>query len=140
MTGRGRNDEAGVPPTKTPSCAPATEPYIHPMPSVFTKIIKRELPAKIFYETTDVIVIADHRPRKPVHLLIISKEEHPNLQKTPTPVILTLIDTAKIVAEKLGIPDHYQLVVNNGYGQEVDHVHFHFMSNRGVDKLQFLEE
>jgi diadenosine tetraphosphate (Ap4A) HIT family hydrolase len=50
-------------------------------------------------------------------------------------VISTLCETAKEVARKLGIPDHYQLAVNNGYGQEIDHIHLHFMSNRGVDKL-----
>jgi len=107
------------------------------MASVFTQIINRELPADIFYETDDVIVIADHRPRKPVHLLIIAKEEHPNFQETPIEVLSMLCETAKLVAEKLGIPDHYQLGVNNGYGQEIDHIHFHFMSNRGVDKLVY---
>lgn len=110
------------------------------MASVFTKIINRELPAKIFHETEEVIVIADHRPRKPVHLLIISKEEHPDFQRTPPEVISKLCETAKIVAEKLGIPNHYQLGVNNGYGQEIDHIHFHFMSNRGVDKLVYRSE
>jgi len=105
------------------------------MASVFTRIIDRELPASIFYETDQVIVIADHRPRKPVHLLIIAKEEYPNFQETPPEILTLLCETAKIVAEKLGIPDHYQLGVNNGYGQEVDHIHLHFMSNRGVGKL-----
>jgi len=107
------------------------------MPTVFTKIINRELPAKVFYENDRVIVIADHRPRKPVHLLIISKQEHPDFQRTPSEVLTLLCETAKVVAEKLGIPDHYQLGVNNGYGQEVDHIHLHFMSNRGVDKLVY---
>lgn len=107
------------------------------MASVFTRIINRQLPADIFYETDQVIVIADHRPRKPVHLLIIAKQEHPNFQETPTEVLSLLCETAKLVAEKLGIPDHYQLGVNNGYGQEIDHIHLHFMSNRGVDKLVY---
>ncbi len=107
------------------------------MGSVFTRIINRELPAKIFHETEDVIVIADHRPRKPVHLLIIAKQEHPDFHHTPPEVLSLLCETAKIVADKLGIPDHYQLGINNGYGQEVDHIHLHFMSNRGVGKLAY---
>ena len=109
-------------------------------PSTFTRIMNRELPSKIFYETDDVIVIADHRPRKPVHLLIIAREEHPTFHETPPEVLSTLFETAKIVADKLGIPDHYQLSVNNGYGQEIDHVHLHFFSNRGADKLTFKTE
>jgi histidine triad (HIT) family protein len=110
------------------------------MPSVFTKIINRELPAKVFHETDNVIVIADHRPRMPVHLLIIHKTEFPTFQETPTKVLGLLCDVAKDVAEKLGIPNHYQLHVNNGYGQEGDHIHLHFMSNRGLGRLQYIED
>jgi histidine triad (HIT) family protein len=109
------------------------------MSSVFTQIINRELPAKIFYESDDVIVIADHRPRRPVHLLIIPKEEYLNLQQTPPDVLAICFETAKLVAEKLGIPDHYQIAINNGLGQEIDHFHLHFMSNRGFGKLKFQE-
>ena len=53
------------------------------MATVFTRIVRRELPAKIFYETDEIIVIADHRPQWPVHLLIITKEEYPDFQRTP---------------------------------------------------------
>jgi len=110
------------------------------MPSVFTRIINGDLPAKVFFETPEVIVIADHRPRRPVHLLIIAKEEHPNFQSTPADVLSICFETAKVVAEKLGIEDHYQLAINNGLGQEVDHFHIHFMSNKGMDKLVWARE
>jgi len=110
------------------------------MPSIFTRIIKRELPAKVFYETEEVIVIADHRPQRPVHLLIVTKEEYPDFQRTPPEALQTCFETAKIIAEKLGIEDHYhQLAVNNGLGQEIDHFHVHFLSNRGMERLIFLE-
>ena len=108
------------------------------MASIFTRIINRELPARIFHETDDVIVIADHRPKMPVHLLLITKKEFPNFQNTPREALALLCETAKFVAEKLGIPDHYQLAVNNGLGQEVDHIHFHFFSNRGMEKLEWV--
>ena len=110
------------------------------MASVFTRIINGDLPAKVFYETPDVIVIADHRPRRPVHLLVIAKEEHRNFQETPIEVLATCCETAKVVAEKLGIPDHYQIQINNGLGQEIDHFHLHLLSNRGVDKLSWVRE
>lgn len=109
------------------------------MPTIFTRIIRRELPARIFYETDEVIVISDHRPQRPVHLLIITKEEYPDFQRTPPEVLALCFETAKIIAEKLGIEDHYQLAVNNGLGQEIDHFHVHFMSNRGMERLTFLE-
>jgi histidine triad (HIT) family protein len=110
------------------------------MSTIFTCIIRREEPARIFYETDQVIVIADHRPKAPIHLLIITKAEYPNFQHTPAEALQTCFDTAKLVAEKLGIPDHYQLAINNGLGQEVPHFHIHFLSNRGMDKLTYLKE
>ena len=109
------------------------------MPSVFTRIINRELPAKIFYETDEVIVIADHRPRDTTHLLIIPKEEYTNFVHTPPEILALLDETAKIVADKLGLSDHFRLVINNGYGQEVDHIHYHFISNQKSDNLTYLK-
>ena len=108
------------------------------MPTIFTQIINRELPAKIFHETDEVIVIADHRPRSPVHLLIIAKAEHKNFYETPPDVLAMMNRTAKLIAEKLGISDHFQIQINNGLGQEVPHLHFHFRSDRGADKLTFV--
>jgi histidine triad (HIT) family protein len=108
------------------------------MSCVFCRIINRELPAMVFYETDDVMVIADHRPKDAVHLLIFPKQEYRNFQNTPSEVLVMLSQTAKLVAEKLGLVDHYRIQINNGYGQEVDHIHFHFMSNRSSDRLTYL--
>ena len=112
--------------------------FISPMPSVFTRIIKREIPSKIFHETDSIIVIADHRPKDVVHLLIIPKTKYPDFQSTPPEVLAEMDATVKLVALKLGLTDHYRVQINNGYGQEVDHVHYHFMSNRGAEKLKYL--
>lgn len=109
------------------------------MPTIFSQIISREIPAKVFHETDDVIVIADHRPRSPVHLLIIPKTEYKNFYVTPPEALAMLNRTAKLIAEKLGISDHFQILINNGLGQEVPHLHFHFMSDRGADKLTFVQ-
>jgi histidine triad (HIT) family protein len=109
------------------------------MSTIFTRIIRREAPGKVFYETDEVIVIADHHPKAPVHLLIITKEEYPDFQHTPADALQTCFDTAKLLADKLGIPDHYQLAINNGLGQEVRHFHIHFLSNRGMDQLKFID-
>ncbi len=102
------------------------------MPCVFCRIIAREVPAKIFYETDEAIVIHDHRPKDRVHLLVFPKAHYETFYQTPPEVLAMLSQTAKTVAEKLGVTDHFRILVNNGYGQEVGHIHFHFMSNRGV--------
>ncbi len=107
------------------------------MSSIFTRIVNRELPAKIFLEDEQVIVIEDIRPRSPVHLLIIPKTETTNFYETPLETLSMLNEYVKKVAAMLEIDDHFQVAINNGLGQEIDHLHFHFLSDRGADKLQF---
>ena len=109
------------------------------MASIFTQIIRREIPSRIFHETAEVIVIADIFPKAPLHLLIIPKEESTNFYGTKEETLAILDRTVKIVAEKLGITDHFRIQINNGLGQEVPHLHYHFMSNRGLDKLKYIE-
>jgi len=109
------------------------------MPTVFERIIKRELPAKIFFEDDNVIVISDHYPRAPVHLLIIPKVMTKNFYETPPETLAMLNKYVKIIAEKLGLTDHFRVLINNGYGQEIDHVHYHFLSDRGINNLKFMD-
>ncbi|MEK7775233.1 MAG: HIT domain-containing protein [Candidatus Zixiibacteriota bacterium] len=110
------------------------------MPSIFTRIINRELPAKVFLETDDVIVIQDIRPKAPVHLLLIPKQETPDFYSTPDDILTMLNRTAREVADRLGIADHFRIVINNGYGQEVPHLHYHFLSDLGAERLRFEEQ
>lgn len=107
------------------------------MHDIFEKIIKREIPSKIFHETDEVIVIQDIRPKTPVHLLIIPKTRFKNFYETPPETLAMLDRTVKIVAEMLEITDHFRIQVHNGFGQEIDHIHYHFMSDRGAEKLEF---
>ncbi len=109
------------------------------MPSVFTRIMNRELPAKIFHEDDECIVIADHRPKDRIHLLIIPREVTPNFYETPPEILAMLDRKVKLVAEKLGLEDHFKVWIHNGYGQEVFHLHYHFISNRTTDKLVYLD-
>ncbi len=110
------------------------------MPSVFSRIINRELPARIFFEDDQVIVIADHNPKAEVHLLIIPKEVTKNFYETPPETLAMMNRTARLIAEKLGVTGWFRLIINNGYCQEVDHVHFHFLSTRGAENLIWLDE
>ncbi len=110
------------------------------MSSIFTQIINREIPSKIFHDTDSVIVIADINPKAPLHLLIIPKEESKNFYETKIETLQMLSDTAKLVADKLGIADHFKILINNGLGQEIPYLHFHFMSDKGLNKLKFIED
>ena len=106
------------------------------MATVFDRIIARELPARIAYESDRVIVFADHRPKDKVHLLIVPKEVYTDFHVTPPDVMTMMCDTAKLLAERLGIANHYRIQMNIGYCQEVAHVHMHFLSNQGGEALK----
>ena len=43
--------------------------------TIFSKIIAKEIPAKIAYEDDDYLVIHDIQPAAPVHLLVIPKKK-----------------------------------------------------------------
>ena len=43
--------------------------------TIFSKIIRREIPAQIVYEDEDVLAFRDINPQAPVHVLFIPK--HP---------------------------------------------------------------
>ncbi|NVP17288.1 histidine triad nucleotide-binding protein [Candidatus Gracilibacteria bacterium] len=104
------------------------------MSSIFTKIINREIPSDIVYETNDIIVIKDINPQAKIHLLIIPKkhiETIDHLEETDKSLIADMFFVAKKVAFDLGVTGGYKLHFNVGKagGQEVMHLHLHLLSN-----------
>lgn len=104
--------------------------------TLFTKIIKRELPADIVYEDDAVIAIRDINPQAPTHVLIIPKEEIAtvnDIRPEQAELIGKLVLTAQKIAAGEGIAeDGYRLVINcNRHGcQEVFHLHMHLVGGR----------
>ncbi len=102
--------------------------------SIFTKIIKREIPAQIVYEQENIIVIRDIAPKAKTHLLIIPKKEIPtinDLEDQDREVIAEMFFVAKKVAKDLWVQDGYKLHFNVGtlWWQEVMHIHLHLLSD-----------
>jgi histidine triad (HIT) family protein len=108
--------------------------------SIFTKIIKGELPAEKVFENERIIAIKDIKPSAPVHILIIPKKEIPDLQSVKPedlPLVAELVSVAQILAERFEITDGYRLVTNNGEaaGQTVFHLHFHLLGGKRLGAL-----
>lgn len=101
------------------------------MASIFTKIINKEIPAKIDYEDDDLIVIHDINPKAPVHLLIIPKEEIPtvdDLTREHADLIARMFFVAQEMAKKHEVGGYkIQFNVHAKGGQEVFHVHMHLL-------------
>ena len=103
---------------------------------LFLKIINREIPADIVYETDELLAFRDISPQAPVHVLIIPKEriETTNdLEAGHAEMVGKLVLAAKEIAAGEGLAeDGYRLVMNcNKYGgQAVYHIHLHLLGGR----------
>jgi len=101
-------------------------------PTIFERIVAREIPAEIVFENERIIAIRDIAPQAPVHLLVLPKTaEFENVAALANhePALL-----AEIVAVASGLAaEHtngeYRLVFNTGAsaGQTVFHVHAHLL-------------
>ena len=104
------------------------------MPSLFSKIIAKEIPATFAYEDEKYIAIHDISPQAPVHLLVIPKREIATLNDL-TPADAELVGGLFLVAAEvmkgLGHSD-YRTVFNCGKGaqQSVFHIHLHVLAGR----------
>lgn len=102
------------------------------MPSIFTKIIRGELPAEKVYETENELAFLDINPRSEGHTLVVPKLEVADFDALPAANLQSLAVTVQRVARGIvaavGTP-HYNLSLNNGApaGQVVFHVHFHII-------------
>lgn len=103
------------------------------MPTVFTKIINREIPADILYEDADILAFRDIHPLAPVHILIIPKREIPSindLKEGDALLMGRMIVVARDLATRLNISEKgYKLLFRVGRdgGQEVLHIHLHLI-------------
>ncbi|MBI1279316.1 MAG: HIT domain-containing protein [Anaerolineaceae bacterium] len=111
------------------------------MPTIFAKIIAKEIPASIVYQDELVTAFKDINPVAPVHILIV-----PNVEIASTNDVLPeheqmlghLFTVAKQVAKEQGVAESgYRLIVNNGSdsGQEVPHLHIHLIGGRKLGPL-----
>ena len=102
--------------------------------SIFTKIIHREIPAKVAYEDDDYIAIHDVNPQAPVHVLVIPKKLIPTLNDL-SDADADLVGGMFLVAQKLLKEleqSDYRTVFNCGEqaGQSVFHIHLHVLAGR----------
>jgi len=103
---------------------------------LFLKIINREIPADIVYETDEVLAFRDINPQAPVHILIIPKEHIKTLDdidSSHAELMGKLFLAATEIARKEGLSkDGYRMVMNckQAGGQMVFHIHLHLLGGR----------
>ncbi|XP_028098601.1 14 kDa zinc-binding protein-like [Camellia sinensis] len=106
-------------------------------PTIFDKIIAKEIPSNIVYEDDKVLAFRDINPQAPVHVLVIPKHRNGltqlgKVEARQREILGELLYAAKIVAAKEGILDGFRVVINNGPTacQSVYHLHLHVLGGR----------
>lgn len=103
---------------------------------LFCRIVRRDIPAAIVYESDDVLAFQDIAPKAPVHLLVIPKRHIDGLQglaPADASVIASLFACVNRLAGESGIAvKGYRTVINAGSdgGQTVFHLHVHLLGGR----------
>jgi len=103
--------------------------------TIFSKIIRREIPANIVYEDDLALAFKDIQPVAPIHIIVIPKKPIPKLDEATLEdqaLLGHLLLTVQKIAQQIGLTKGYRVVINNGDdgGQTVDHLHFHLLGDR----------
>jgi histidine triad (HIT) family protein len=108
--------------------------------TIFSKIIKKEIPAEIVFESDNILAFRDINPQAPTHILIIPKIGIPTVRDIKglehASLLAEMIDAANDLAEKENISNEgFRLVINCGNkgGQEVYHLHMHLLGGRQMN-------
>lgn len=106
-------------------------------PTIFDKIVSREIPATVVYENEKVLAFRDINPQAPVHVVLIPKQRDGLTQLSKATegnkdVLGELLFAAKVVAEQEGLEEGFRVVINDGPNgcQSVYHLHLHLLGGR----------
>ena len=103
---------------------------------LFCRIVAGEVPATILRASDRVIAFRDVSPQAPTHVLVISRDHHPDvgsLAEADPDTLLELVREATAIAAEDEL-DGFRLVFNTGAraGQSVFHVHGHVLGGRDM--------
>lgn len=109
--------------------------------TLFSKIIRKELPADILYQDELVTAFRDINPARKTHVLIIPNRVIPTVDDVTAddePALGRMLTVAQRIAREEGIAaDGYRLIINCGtHGrQEIMHVHMHLLGGEDVGPM-----
>ena len=108
---------------------------------LFCKIINKEIPAEIIFEDKDVLVFLDINPTTNGDTLVIPKEHFENYFDVSEELLEHMNDIYKslynVYKEKLNCIG-LTLSTNLEYGQDIKHMHMHFIPRYKDDEVKHL--
>ncbi len=109
--------------------------------TIFSKIVKGEIPSDIVYQDDLVTAFRDVNPQAPTHILIVSNKAIPTVADVTPEDEQTLgrmfIAAARLAEDEGVAADGYRLIVNcrEHGGQEVRHLHMHLLGGRRLGPM-----
>lgn len=109
--------------------------------TIFSKIIRQEIPTKLLFQDDLVTAFRDISPQAKSHILIIPNKLIPTVNDVTEDDELALgrmFTVAKKIAKEEGIDkDGYRLIMNCNQhgGQEVYHIHMHLVGGQPLGKM-----
>jgi histidine triad (HIT) family protein len=111
------------------------------MDTVFSQIVRREIPADIVYQDELVTAFRDANPEAPTHILIVPNRPVATVAEVTDadePALGRMITVAARLAEEEGVDEAgYRLVINcrAHAGQDVFHLHLHLVGGRHLGRM-----
>jgi len=109
--------------------------------TIFSKIIRQEIPADVVYQDDLVTAFRDINPRAPSHILIIPNKLIPtvnDIEEQDELAMGRMFTVARKIAKQEGIAEYgYRLIVNcnSHVKQEVYHIHMHLVGGRPLGSM-----
>ena len=95
------------------------------------------IPVRRLRETETLVAFHHPQPSHPLHILIVPKRPYANLLDVPPDAadfMRDLFETAQSLVHQFGLDQSgYRLIVNGGAYQDVPHLHFHLVSEKGEE-------
>lgn len=110
------------------------------MPSLFSKIIAREIPSHILYEDDRVMAFLDIHPTQPGHTLVVPKQEKENALQSEMDDLAACWKVIQKIAPAIlraTGAEGCNITTNVGpaSGQQIFHTHFHIIPRKPGDGL-----
>lgn len=107
------------------------------MASIFTKIIKGELPAFKIFENDYVLAFLNIKPVMPGHTLVVPKVEVDYFIDVPEPYYSEVFQVAKRIAPAIQKATGVKRIATTVIGLEVPHFHYHLVPINKMAELDF---
>ncbi len=124
---------------------PANEASASSVDCVFCKIVRRELPAEVLYETPNVVAILDINPIHYGHALVVPKTHCTDFLDVRESDLHDVLHVSQLVARAMvkGLElKGFNVFSNNGRiaGQSIFHFHMHVTPRYANDHIRFVLE